>query len=388
MKFEDFHAGDFKQQYQYKSFLPTPINREWSWEDPRINVLLAEANRTLGELNAMTVIARNVDLFINMHVVKEATMSSRIEGTRTELEEVFLDEKDIAPERRNDQIEVKNYIRALDTSIESLARLPLSMRLLRDTHAILLSGVRGGRKAPGEFRKSQNWIGGANLADAAFVPPHHDDIGPLLDDLEAFWHNEAIQVPHLVRVALSHYQFETIHPFLDGNGRIGRLLITLYLVSHGLLAKPALYLSAHLEKHRTAYFDASSRARVSNDIGHWCRFFLQAVIDTARAAKETLERLYVLKQEHDQIVLGMGRRAENGARLLAYLYDNPVISIQDTAEALGVSKNTLRTLVDNFVTEGLLREVTGRERDRLYEFPGYLSAFRLEVPETCDNKHD
>ena len=381
MKFEDFTSGTWKQQYQYKSFQPTPINREWSWEDPRINVLLAEANRTLGELNAMTMIAPNVDLFINMHVAKEATMSSRIEGTKTEMDEVFLDEMDLAPERRQDQREVKNYIRALNTAIQELERLPLSLRLLRNTHEILMSGVRGEYKAPGEFRRSQNWIGGANLADSAFIPPHQDDIGPLLDDLEAFWHNESIQVPHLVRVALSHYQFETIHPFLDGNGRIGRLLITLYLVSHGLLAKPSLYLSAHLEKHRSEYYDALSGARASNDIGHWCRFFLQAVVETARTGKLTLERLFVMKQGHDQLVLGMGRRAESAARLLTYLYDNPVIDAIKCMEINDLTKNSARGLIREFESVGLLRETTGYKRNRQYEFTGYLDVFQAHNPE-------
>ncbi|MCF6285584.1 MAG: Fic family protein [Candidatus Hydrogenedentes bacterium] len=377
MKFEDFHAGNYKQQYQYKSFLPTPINQEWHWEDPRINVLLAEANRTLGELNAMTTIAPNVDLFINMHVAKEATTSSRIEGTKTEMEEVFLDPSDLPPKRRDDQIEVRNYIDALNPAIQDLERLPLSLRLLRNTHAILMRGARGESKAPGEFRKSQNWIGGTNLSDAAFIPPHHDDIGAMLDDLEAFWHNETIQVPHLIRIALSHYQFETIHPFLDGNGRIGRLLITLYLVNHGLLAKPSLYLSAQLEKHRTEYYDALSRARASNDIGQWCRFFLQAVIDTATNGKETLERLFTMKQEHDQLVLGLGRRAENGAKLLAYLYDNPVMSVSTAMNLTGLSKNSARDLVREFEALGLLLEATGHKRNRIYVFPVYLSAFKV-----------
>ncbi len=375
MKFEEFKAGVYRQQYQYKDFLPAKINHEWSWDDPRINVLLEKATKSLGELNAFTLIVPDVDLFIQMHIIKEANTSSRIEGTKTEMDEVLLDEKEIRPERRDDWHEVQNYVRAMNTAIEELESLPLSLRLLRQTHAILMEGVRGKRKTPGEFRRSQNWIGGASLADAVFIPPHHNDLPELLGDLEVFWHNENIQVPHLIRIALSHYQFETIHPFLDGNGRIGRLLITLYLVSHGLLAKPSLYLSAHLEKHRTAYYDALSRVREANDLGHWCRFFLQAVIETAENGKETFRRILSLRQEVDRKVVTLGRRAENARKLIIHLYRYPAVSVNEVMKLQNINKNPARDLIAALVDIGVLEEITGYRRNRIFVFKQYLDIF-------------
>ncbi len=375
MKFESFRSGSWQQQYQYKSFQPTRINQEWSWDDPRINVLLEKATKALGELNAFTLIVPDVDLFIHMHIIKEANTSSRIEGTRTEMDEAVLDEAAIRPERRDDWREVRNYVQAMNSAIEELRRLPLSMRLLRKTHEILLSGARGERKTPGEFRRSQNWIGGASLADAAFIPPHHDELPDLLTDLEAFWHNDSIQVPHLVRCALSHYQFETIHPFLDGNGRIGRLLITLYLVSHGLLNKPSLYLSAHLEKHRGAYYDALTRVRESHDIGHWVRFFLQAMIETAENGKQTFQRILTLRQEVDAQIVTLGRRAENGHTLVRRLYQEPVVNVNQVAELLSIKYYAANQLVGALVDIGILQEETGWQRNRLFVFRRYLNVF-------------
>ncbi|MFH7321331.1 Fic family protein [Desulfurivibrio sp. D14AmB] len=376
MKFEAFVSGSYKQQYQYQSFLPSPINQVWSWEDPRINVLLEKATKSLGELNAFTLIVPDVDLFIRMHIIKEANTSSRIEGTRTEMDEAVLEEEAILPERRNDWHEVQNYVRAMNTAIEELKTLPLSLRLLRHTHEILMSGVRGERKTPGEFRRSQNWIGGASLADAAFIPPHHEDMVDLLTDLEAFWHNDNVAVPHLIRCALSHYQFETIHPFLDGNGRIGRLLITLYLVSHELLSKPSLYLSAHLEKHRGAYYDALTRVRESNDIGHWVRFFLQAVIETAESGKRTFQRILALRQELDAEIFKLGRRAENARQLILYLYGTPTISVNRAMEVLKIKYVPANSLIASLVDMGILQEVTGFQRNRIFILRRYIDIFR------------
>lgn len=207
MKQEQFKAGIWRQQYQYKSFQPVLVDQPWTWEDPSINILLEQATKAVGELNAFSLIVPDIDLFIVMHVVKEAQTSSRIEGTQTGIDEVLLPEEQISPEKRDDWREVRNYIDAINTAIKELEKLPLSNRLLKETHAILLRGVRGEHKQPGEFRTSQNWNGGSGLADAAFIPPHHSEVPELMGDLEKFWHDDVVMVPNLVRIAISHYQF-------------------------------------------------------------------------------------------------------------------------------------------------------------------------------------
>jgi len=232
--------------------MPTPINDRWQWITPDINHLLESAAVKLGELNCFARLVPNIDLFIQLHVTKEAVVSSRIEGTQTNIDEALLPEEEIRPERRNDWKEVNNYITALNSAIEEFRHLPISSRLLKQTHKILLDSVRSEHKMPGEFRISQNWIGGASLADATFIPPHQEHVEALMSDLEKFLHNDDIKLPDLIRIGIAHYQFETIHPFLDGNGRIGRLLISLYLISAGKLDQPLLYPSVFFEKKRYA----------------------------------------------------------------------------------------------------------------------------------------
>jgi Fic family protein len=264
---KSFHAGDYISQGWYNSFQPNPINRNWVIDDMEIINLLSKADRVVGRLDMFSEYVPNIDLFISMHVYKEATKSSNIEGTQTKMEDALLDEEDVPLDKRDDWAEVQNYTLAMNQAIKHLQTLPLSSRLIRDTHKALMSGVRGENKYPGEFRRSQNWIGGSSPTDAIFVPPVFGDIPNLITDIEEFIHNPVCDLPDLVKIALIHYQFETIHPFNDGNGRVGRLLITLYLVSKGILKRPILYLSDFLESHRRSYYDNIMGVRFGDDEG-------------------------------------------------------------------------------------------------------------------------
>jgi len=379
---QSFKSGSYKQQYQYKSFTPTLINRLLIWTDPNIDVLLEEATRLVGELNAYSHLIPDVDFFIRMHILKEATTSSRIEGTKTKIDEAVLPEEEIDPERRDDWLEVQNYTKAMNHAIAALERLPLSMRLLCEAHKILMSSARGEYRNPGAIRKSQNWIGGSNLKNAIFIPPTHQELPDLLTDLEKFWHNEKIAIPHLIRAALSHYQFETIHPFLDGNGRVGRLLITLYLIDKKLLTKPTLYLSDFFERNRGAYYDALTAVRTSNDIEHWLKFFLTGIAETAAGSKQTFEGIVTLRQRCEEQILQLGKRATKGQALLRELYSQPVMSANDIANRLGITHQSASSLIRSFEEMGILREITGRKKDRLFVFSEYLGLFTSRISQS------
>lgn len=376
MEIKHFRAGHYQQQYEYKSFEPEPINHPWEIADGEVQRLLSDADRALGALNAFSQLVPNVDFFIKMHITKEATQSSRIEGTSTNMEDALLDEHDIDPEKRDDWEEVQNYIKAINGAISQLQTLPLSNRLLRDTHRTLMQSVRGEVKLPGEFRTSQNWIG-VSLRNAVFVPPHHEEVPELMSDLEKFIHNEELPVPHLIKIAIAHYQFETIHPFLDGNGRLGRLMIAIYLANFGLLHKPALYLSDYFERNKTAYVDRLMAVRQANQLKEWLIFFLHGVKETAENSIQVFRDILALKERLEREVLPhfSTRRQENAQTLMQYLYQMPLVSINDVADMLGLKHNTATSLVNDFVKHGVLKELTGRQRNRIYWFHAYLTIF-------------
>ena len=373
---EKFTAGTYESGYDYRYFVPTTINRQWQWSDGTLNELLERASIKLGELNSFARLVPNIDLFLYLHIKKEAVVSSRIEGTQTTMNEALLPESEISPEKRDDWQEVQNYTNALNEAIKEMERLPLSSRLLRKTHEILMQGVRGENKMPGEFRTSQNWIGGASLSDAAFIPPAHTHVPELMSDLEKFLHNGSVHVPALIRIGLAHYQFETIHPFLDGNGRIGRLLITLYLVNEKILEKPLLYLSTFFERDKSLYYDNLTHVRERNDLLTWLKYFLVGVEQTATHAVDTLTNIMKLKAEIEQEIPKMlGKRASTALVLLDELFHDPVVTKSEVQDLCKLSKKAASDLVNIFVERAYLREITGNIRNQVFLFDPYVRLF-------------
>lgn len=376
MELSKYKSGGYKQQYKYKSFKPSEIDHEWQFDDASLVLLLDEATNKLGELNAFSQLIPDVDYFIKMHVKKEATSSSRIEGTQTNIEEALQKIENIDPEKRDDWEEVQNYVLAMNYAIKALDKLPISGRLLKETHEILMNGVRGKHKQPGIFRTSQNWIGGATLNDAVFVPPYHEDVPDLMKDLEQFINNETYPVPRLLRIAIAHYQFETIHPFLDGNGRLGRLLITLYLVGTGALEKPTLYLSDFFEKHKPLYYDNLTRVRTHNDMKQWLKFFLEGVRTTSENSIQTFKSIISLRAKCEKEILVLGARAKMAQEILNYLFRNPVIESQDIVEQFSITLPTALRFIDDFIKFGIFIEITGYKRNRIFVFNEYVSLFK------------
>lgn len=362
---------------RYRAFIPNELPFKLKLDNV-LQAKLSEADQALGRLDGITEILPDVDFFVLMYVGKEATLSSQVEGTRATLSDLLKAEAHIeGAEVQNDVDEIQNYVRAMNYGLERLATLPLSLRLMREIHEVLLAGVRGEGKTPGEFRKSQNWVGGHSIETASFVPPPPQEVMPLLSNLEKYLYDDA-PAPVLLKIALAHLQFEAIHPFLDGNGRIGRLLVTFYLCQQKVLRKPLLYLSEFFRANRQEYYDRLSAAHDRDDLEVWLRFFLEGVSITARKATETAGKVLALR-EHDMLAAtSLGAVSENAVRLLNHLYGSPYVRIKDVEAIIGLSNPNAIALIGKMSKLGILSEITGRKRNKIFAYSRYIEAFTVD----------
>lgn len=377
MNISNFRSGTWVEQFEYRSFFPTPVNDDWQWDDPQIDTLLAEANYRVGELNGLSAALPDLKLFRPMFVLKEALASSRIEGNGTILDEAILDDRDaIDSYRRNEWEDVRNHITAIDRVFFELDDLPLSNRLLCHAHETLLAGASGDQKTPGEFRRSQNWIGSGSLSDALFVPPHQGDLGILTTDLEAFWHDESIQAPELIRLAISHYQFVVIHPFLDGNGRVGRIFIALFLAQKGLLKEPLLNVSSYFDLFRDDYYDALTRVAGMSELDHWVRYFLRAVEKTAKHATQTLKAAHALREATHVAVEPFSDQSADPVRVIDYLFRKPIVTVEELSDQLELERDTVGGIVDELLAKEILFETAITDKSGFLVFKAYVALFQ------------
>ena len=377
-------AGRYIQQLSgYSAFIPEALPPTPDIEfDGELRTLLSTADRDIARLDAIATLLPNPDLFVAMYVRHEAVLSSQIEGTQSTLEDVLAFEAQGSHnDTPKDVEEVINYVRAMNHGLRRLDELPLSLRLIKEIHGELMQNVRGGEKTPGEFRTSQNWIGptGSTLANASFVPPPPHELMNALGRLEKFLHEGKSTVPLLIRCGLAHAQFETIHPFLDGNGRVGRLLITLILCEDGALSRPLLYLSVFLKAHRAEYYDRLTAIRLHGHWEQWLKFFLRGVSQTARAATQTATEIVKMREAHRNALI----KSPKALKLLDSLFQQPLVSPKRIAEIVGCTHPTAVKLARDLEARGWLREVTGFERNRLYRYQPYLALFHRETVEAA-----
>lgn len=373
-------AGQYKSnlsgEMAYKSFVPNPLPPTPPIEMTEdIISLLIKANSQLAVLESVATHIPNIELFVSMYVRKEALMSSQIEGAQATLEDILDPMLDTNTNRN--VADVVNYIKATEFAIERLQTLPLCNRLIKETHSVLMKGVRGREKNPGEFRHSQNWIGGqgSTLKNARYIPPAPEDMLCAMYDLEKYI-NADDDLDALLRAALIHYQFETIHPFLDGNGRVGRLLITLFLMEKKVLTTPALYISYFLKKNRVEYYDRMTEVSTKGNYEQWVKFFLQAIMESAEDATATIDELIALHDNNVAMISQMGRAAKNAMLVFNYLESNPIIEIGKTAEALGITFNTTSSAVNRLVDSGILVKTSDKSRNRTFAYEAYLDILR------------
>ena len=371
-------SGKYLNQLQgdarYRAFVPNSLPFEIKSEGKLLN-LLSRADLALGRLDGVADILPNVDFFIFMYVRKEATISSQIEGTQATFIDVLKKEANIGEgEVHKDVNEIINYITAMNYGRKRLKELPLSLRLLKEIHKMLLQGVRGEVKNPGEFRTSQNWISGPTIETATFVPPPANKIMNLMGNLEEYMYKSG-SIPILIKTGLLHAQFETIHPFLDGNGRVGRLLITFYLCQQKILRKPLLYLSDFFKRNRQTYYDRLNLFREKDDVEGWLEFFLQGVTETSERAVETARKIIVLREYGIKRLAKLGRSTEKGMTLYNYLFKTPMVRVRDVEQILNIKNPNALALVSKFVDVGILKELTGHKRNRVFSFADYVALF-------------
>ena len=364
---------------EYSCFIPAPLppdNPPIQYDDEMI-YLISEANRYIGRLDEVTDNLISPNYFVYMYARKEATLSSQIEGTQATFSDLIKAEAGMADEVPNDVKEIENYIRAISYGFDRLETLPLSLRLIREIHAILMEGVRGENKTPGEFRRSQNWIGGYSISTASYVPPSIDHLDSCLDHFERFLH-ENDKISLLVKAALIHSQFEMIHPFLDGNGRVGRLLIAFYLAANNVLHKPTLYLSKFIKRNQKAYYEGLYNIHAKGDYETWIKFFLTGVIDTAREAVEIARDIAALREEDLRKISSLGRTSENALVIYEGLFDKPTISIEEATLKLDISIATSSRLLDRLCEEGILSSLDNRKRKKIFVYKRYMDAFNKD----------
>ncbi len=379
-------AGRYiRQPTGYRAYIPEPLPPDPPVEvSPELHVLLSQADRALGRLDGSIQTLPHPDLFVYMYIRKEAVLSSQIEGTQSSLQDVLAAEAQVlSPDRPRDVNEVVNYVRAMNHGFARLSDLPVCVRLIREIHAKLLEGVRGSHLTPGELRTSQNWIGPGNctLNEATFVPPPPHEVARGLADLETFLHADT-RLPLLIKIGLAHAQFETIHPFLDGNGRVGRLLITFLLCEQQVLLKPVLYLSYYFKRYRNEYYRQLQAIRDAGTWEEWLSFFLRGVAEVSQQATDTARQILTLREEHRRTITdNLGRAAGNGHRVLEHLYQHPIVSVNEVQDLIGTTYPAANDLVARMEESGILREFTGQARNRKFKYQEYIELFRKDESE-------
>lgn len=376
MKLEDYKVGRYIRMEGYRSLILSKINYDWEWEDSKLSLLVAEANRLIGEISIYSKLLPNVDVYIKMLSRIEANSSNRIEGAKTTIEEELLGEDNIEEEKKEDLARAKRYIEAINHGAERIKDGGnVCTKLMKELHKILMQEEDIDHKLIGKVRNMQNWVGGDSIENAEYVPPPYTEIEECLADFEEFANNEEIDTPHIVKLAILHYQFETIHPFLGGNGKIGRMIIPFYMKSKGMLNKPCLYLSEYLEKNKDRYFEELMNVRDKNNIIDWIKFFLESVIQTAKLTEKRFEKLSKFYDEIENLALDLPVKPENAFRVINVLFEEPIIDRTKLGELAGVKEGTMRTIINSLTEMGVIDKINGNDKSKIIVFKEYMDIF-------------